>query len=72
MTGGMVSAWFPVSGWGLPNGLSSAGLTLGAAATGPLIVWLVDAVGWRWAFSSLALGPLFGIAAIRNLARQAK
>ena len=56
MTGGMVSAWFPVSGWGLPNGLSSAGLTLGAAATGPLIVWLVDAVGWRGSF--LVTSPL--------------
>jgi len=50
MTGGMVSNWFPVSGWGLPNGLSSTGLTLGAAATGPLIVALTASVGWRWSF----------------------
>ena len=50
MTGGMVSNWFPVSAWGLPNGLSSAGLTLGAAATGPLIVWLAASVGWRGSF----------------------
>ncbi len=56
MTGGMVSNWFPVSGWGLPNGLSSAGLTLGAAATGPLIVWLSGWGGWRGSF--LATAPV--------------
>jgi ACS family glucarate transporter-like MFS transporter len=50
MTGGMVSSWFPVAGWGLPNGLSSTGLTLGGAATGPLIVWLTATVGWRGSF----------------------
>ena len=54
MTGGMVSNWFPVSAWGLPNGLSSAGLTLGAAATGPLIVWLAASVGWRGSFLATA------------------
>jgi ACS family glucarate transporter-like MFS transporter len=50
MTGGMVSNWFPVSAWGLPNGLSSTGLTLGAAATGPLVVWLTASFGWRGSF----------------------
>jgi ACS family glucarate transporter-like MFS transporter len=50
MTGGLVSSWFPVAAWGLPNGLSSAGLTLGAAATGPLVVALSAWVGWRGAF----------------------
>ena len=53
-TGGMVSNWFPVSEWGLPNGLSSAGLTLGAAATGPLIVWLSASLGWRGSFLATA------------------
>ncbi len=48
--GGAVSNWFPVGGWGLPNGLSSTGLTLGAAATGPLIVWLMSSFGWRQSF----------------------
>ena len=50
MTGGLVSNWFPIAAWGLPNGLSSAGLTLGAAATGPLIVALSAWVGWRGSF----------------------
>lgn len=46
---GTVAKWFPVGGWGLPNGLSSTGLTLGAAATAPLMVWLLGSVGWRGA-----------------------
>ncbi len=46
---GTVSNWFPVGGWGLPNGLSSTGLTLGAAATAPLMVWLIEIAGWRGA-----------------------
>jgi ACS family glucarate transporter-like MFS transporter len=45
--GGTVERWFPASQWGLPNGLSSTGLTLGAAATAPLIVWLMEEFGWR-------------------------
>lgn len=46
---GVVSNWFPVGGWGLPSGLSSTGLTLGAAATAPLMVWLMDLYDWRGA-----------------------
>jgi ACS family glucarate transporter-like MFS transporter len=42
--------WFPPGGWALPNALSNAGLTLGAAATGPLIAWLAVTVGWRLSF----------------------
>ncbi len=48
--GRAIADWFPVSGWGFPNGLTSAGLSLGAAATGPLIVWLIEKVGWRGSF----------------------
>ena len=32
-----------------------------------LVPPLVVAVGWRWAFPMLALGPALGIAAIRRL-----
>ncbi len=45
--GGTVASWFPVSQWGLATGLSSTGLTLGAAATAPIVVWLMQAYGWR-------------------------
>ena len=51
VTGGaMTCDWFPVAGWALPNSLGNAGLTLGAAATGPLIAWLMTSFGWRQSF----------------------
>lgn len=60
---GTVSNWFPVGGWGLPNGLSSTGLTLGAAAAGPLLVWLMESWGWRGAL--LITSPTaFALAAV--------
>ena len=34
-----------------------------------LVPRLVDAVGWRWAFVALAIGPALGIAAMRRLLR---
>jgi ACS family glucarate transporter-like MFS transporter len=48
--GGTIESWFPVSGWALPNGLTSTGLTLGAAATAPLVAWLMEELGWRASF----------------------
>lgn len=45
--GGSIASWFPVRQWGLANGLTSTGLTLGAAATAPIVVWLMEAYGWR-------------------------
>jgi ACS family glucarate transporter-like MFS transporter len=59
---GVVGNWFPVSRWALPNGLSSSGLTLGAAACGPLIAWLATAVGWRLSFVVTAPLALAGAA----------
>jgi ACS family glucarate transporter-like MFS transporter len=50
VTGGTTADWFPIGHWGLPCGLSSTALTLGAAATGPLVVWLMDSYGWRGSF----------------------
>jgi ACS family glucarate transporter-like MFS transporter len=54
--GSVISRWFPVGGWGLPNGLTSTGLTLGAAAAAPLLVWLMGLYGWRGAI--LLTAPL--------------
>jgi len=48
--GGTIRNWFPVSAWAFPNGLTSTGLTLGAAATAPLIAWLMETLGWRKSF----------------------
>jgi ACS family glucarate transporter-like MFS transporter len=50
VTGATTADWFPIGRWGLPLGLSSTGLTLGAAATGPLLVWLMGLYGWRISF----------------------
>ncbi|HEX5786602.1 MAG TPA: MFS transporter [Woeseiaceae bacterium] len=51
---GATQRWFPVGGWGLPNGLSSSGLTLGLAATASLLPWLIGNHGWRASFLMLA------------------
>lgn len=57
--GGTTSSWFPVAGWAFPTGLQNAGLTLGIAATSPLVAWIGERLGWRPAFfftAPLALG----------------
>lgn len=56
MTGAVVERWFPVGHWGLPNGLSSTGLTLGTAATASVLAWMIGLHGWRVSF--LILAPL--------------
>jgi ACS family glucarate transporter-like MFS transporter len=60
--GGTIGNWFPVSGWALPNGLTSTALNLGAAATAPLIVYLMNVSGWRGSFFMTA--PLGLLAAL--------
>jgi len=37
-----------------------------------LVPMLAEAVGWQWAFPILALGPMFGIAAISGMGRRAE
>ncbi|HEX3232776.1 MAG TPA: MFS transporter [Gemmatimonadales bacterium] len=54
LSGHTIARWFPVTGWALPNALTNTGLTLGAAATGPLIAWLILSVGWRGSFALTA------------------
>lgn len=49
-----IGRWFPVGGWGFPNGLSSSGLTFGLAATASALPWLMSMVGWRNSFVILA------------------
>jgi len=48
--GGVIAEWFPVGQWALPNGLTSAGLTLGAAVASPFVAWAMVAIGWRESF----------------------
>ena len=56
-----VRRWFPVGHWALPNGLTSTGLTWGAAAVTPALVALIAWAGWRVGF--LAIAPTAFIAA---------
>jgi len=61
---GMIRAWFPVSAWASAQALVVTGLWSGAAATPPLVAWLMEAHGWRWALvvtsvPSLALVALW-------------
>jgi predicted MFS family arabinose efflux permease len=41
-------------------------LTLGSIQ---LVPGIVDLVGWRWAFASLVIGPIFGIVSMWLLLR---
>jgi ACS family glucarate transporter-like MFS transporter len=51
-----ICRWFPVGGWGLPTGISGAGLTLGSAIASPVLAWMIIEYGWRVAF--LVVAPL--------------
>ncbi len=60
-----------------PPGAAGTALTLQtcagfllAAVTVQAIPWVAGAVGWRWAFAILALGPIAGIRATRALSRR--
>lgn len=44
---GTIRNWFPVAAWASGQGLLVTGLWLGAAATPPLVAWLMQAHGWR-------------------------
>lgn len=51
-----ICRWFPVGGWGLPTGLSGAGLTLGASSASIFLGWLIVEYDWRTSF--LVVAPL--------------
>jgi ACS family glucarate transporter-like MFS transporter len=62
IVGGVIAEWFPAGRWGLPNGLTSSGLTLGAAAAAPLVAWAMVRIGWRESFLAAAPFALLIIA----------
>ncbi|MEZ5500035.1 MAG: MFS transporter [Steroidobacteraceae bacterium] len=51
---GTFANWFPVGNWAFPNSMLSAGLTLGQAAVGPVVTFLIVRYGWRESFYVLA------------------
>jgi MFS transporter, ACS family, glucarate transporter len=52
---GTIRFWFPVGRWAAGMGLLVTGIWLGAAATSPLVAWLMQRYGWQSAlvYSSL-------------------
>jgi ACS family D-galactonate transporter-like MFS transporter len=59
--GTVVPRWLPPGRWALATGLTNVGYTLGGAAAGPLIAWLMLALGWRLSF--IVTAPIaFGLA----------
>jgi ACS family glucarate transporter-like MFS transporter len=62
VSAGAIERWFPVGHWAFPNAMQSFGLCLGQACIGPIVTFLIVAVGWRASFYWLA--PLgFAVAA---------
>ena len=49
----LVRGWFP-SRFGTAMGIASAGIGVGILALVPFAQFLIDLVGWRWAFRALA------------------
>jgi len=45
-----IYSWIPVKERGIVNGFNFSGGRIGAAIALPLIVWLIDLVGWRLSF----------------------
>jgi ACS family glucarate transporter-like MFS transporter len=66
---GTVRSWFPIGAWASGQGLTVTGLWLGAAATPPLVAWLMSAHGWRWALVLASLPWLLLVAIWQVYAR---
>jgi ACS family glucarate transporter-like MFS transporter len=54
VTAGAFANWFPPGAWAFPNSFLSVGLTLGQAAVGPIVTFLIVKYGWRESFYLLA------------------
>jgi len=55
-------SWFPLKERGLVTGINFSASRLGGALALPLMVWLIDAAGWRGAFVILgAIGVVFAL-----------
>lgn len=63
VSSGVMQAWFRPEKWALVQGLQSAGLQLAAAATPPIVAYLMTTLGWQKALFWPALPAAFVIAA---------
>ncbi len=64
-----VSLWFPVGQRGWANGMVTATAVLGVVVSPVLFGWLMDAVGWRWAFGVAGIATALVTLAWALLAR---
>jgi len=53
-----VYSWIPVNERGLVQGVSFSGMRFGAAATMPLLGWMIATLGWRPSFLALMVAGL--------------
>jgi ACS family glucarate transporter-like MFS transporter len=60
VSSGVMESWFPRERWALIQGLQSSALQLAAAATAPLVAYLMSTVGWQQALLWPAL-PAAGV-----------
>jgi MFS transporter, ACS family, glucarate transporter len=55
VSSGVLESWFPIGSWAFPQGLQVAGGALAAAATPPLIAWLMQTLGWKTALVATSI-----------------
>jgi len=55
---GTIRRWFPVGAWATGQSVLVTGLWLGAAATPPLVAWLMERFGWRLALLEVSVPSL--------------
>jgi ACS family glucarate transporter-like MFS transporter len=60
---GVMESWFAPQRWALIQGLQSSGLQLAAAATAPVVAYLMSTIGWQQALLWPAL-PAAGVVAL--------
>jgi ACS family glucarate transporter-like MFS transporter len=58
VSSGVMEAWFRPERWALVQGLQSMGLQIAAAATPPVVAYLMNAFGWQYALFWPALPAL--------------
>ena len=63
VSSGVMESWFPPQRWAFIQGLQSSGLQLAAAATAPLVAYLMSTIGWQQALLWPAL-PAAGVVAL--------
>jgi MFS transporter, ACS family, glucarate transporter len=59
---GAIEEWFPLSSWSFAQGVLVAGTWLGAAATGPLVAWLMGQWNWQFALYASSVPSLLLVA----------